>query len=382
VLKCTALLLLAFFQTVVATMSSSSSSAYNMENLRKNLSIFGSRVKESGNVASKTLGERITAASSKMKEYFATPTQADQLVEAATSESLVGPDWGKNLEICDMVNAQRMSSTVVVKAILRRLMLKQPHVQMLTLSLLEMAAKNCDTVFQDIASEKVLDEMVKMADDPAGDITVREKTLRMIEAWGEATEDLRYLPIFEETYKSLKARGVRFPGRDAESLAPIFTPPASVPTAQPTQVPAFAGKDPTETVAVARNSCELLSTVLSSAPQQEALKDDLTIHMVQQCQQSLNAVRGVIQRAGDNETLLFEALAVHDDLEKVLKKHEEMVTGVDLPASEEPAQLVAVQAGEGEDVSEPGLVRHRGGGGGGAAAPQKPKGKDDDMIVF
>jgi hypothetical protein len=130
-------------------------------------------------------------------------------------------------------------------------------------------------MFSEVASEKVLDEMVKMVDDRTTSTENREKALKLIEAWGESTEELRYLPIFEETYKSLKSRGIRFPGRDEESLAPIFTPPQSV--SRSSAVTGFLAEDTSpentkEAFDVARNSVELLNTVLTSSPQLEALK--------------------------------------------------------------------------------------------------------------
>lgn len=92
--------------------------------------------------------------------------------------------------------------------------------------------------------------------------------------------------------QSLRSRGIRFPGRDDESLAPIFTPPRSVPAAEPYSDAAQDGYQeiPDESFApvraapsvqvdeafeVARNSVELLSTVLSSSPQKEALEVSL-----------------------------------------------------------------------------------------------------------
>ena len=82
--------------------------------------------------------------------------------------------------------------------------------------------------------------------------------------------------------QSLKSRGVRFPGRDNESLAPIFTPPrsASAPEADVIlphpiryDIPmrSFTSEQTKEAFDVARNSIELLYTVLSSSPQQEVL---------------------------------------------------------------------------------------------------------------
>ena len=87
--------------------------------------------------------------------------------------------------------------------------------------------------------------------------------------------------------QSLKSRGIRFPGRDEESLAPIFTPPQSVSRSsagagpgfevQSRDVTGFLAEDTSpentkEVFDVARNSVELLNTVLTSSPQQEALK--------------------------------------------------------------------------------------------------------------
>ena len=74
--------------------------------------------------------------------------------------------------------------------------------------------------------------------------------------------------------QSSKLRGIRFPGRDNQSLAPIFAPPRSVTTPEvhvghPGQiqhdvpVQSFTPEQTKEAFDVARNSIELLSTVLS-----------------------------------------------------------------------------------------------------------------------
>lgn len=81
----------------------------------------------------------------------------------------------------------------------------------------------------------------------------------------------------------MKSRGIRFPGRDNESLAPIFTPPRTVSASESTpnlgqqlhrDIPAhtFSAEQTKEAFDVARNSIELLTTVLSSSPQQDALE--------------------------------------------------------------------------------------------------------------
>jgi hypothetical protein len=204
------------------------------------------------------------------------------------------------------------------------------------------------------------DEMVKMIDDRQTSIESREKALKLIEAWGESTEELRYLPIYEETYKSLKNRGVKFPGRDNESLAPIFTPPGaprsgSTPpgsgrgarNAEPLWTEAYEAPPPDfsnpssvkETLDVARNSVELLSTVLSSSPEQEALKDDITQTLVEQCRTSQTNLQRIIQRAGDNDPNLFEALNLNDELAKVLSKYEDSAAPIQSAPATTPTEV-------------------------------------------
>ncbi|KAG6542215.1 hypothetical protein Mapa_016343 [Marchantia paleacea] len=312
------------------------------DNLKDKFSALGEKLKVGGSDMSRKVSERMNSISGKMKELFLVPTPADKIVEEATSEILDGPDWSRNLDLCDQVNHEKISGQDAVRAIKKRIMIKHPTVQILALTLLETCVKNCDKMFSEVASEKVLDEMVKLIDDRQSSIESREKALKLIEAWGESTEELRYLPVFEETYKSLRSRGVKFPGRDNESLAPIFTPPQTAPSppigsnrgrSSPTPfwseefaAPNTDPSDPSnvkETFDVARNSTELLATVLSSSPHQEALQDDITTTLVEQCRQSQFNLQRIIQRAGDDDPTLFEALNLNDELQKVLDKYDE-----------------------------------------------------------
>jgi hypothetical protein len=112
---------------------------------------------------------------------------------------------------------------------------------------------------------------------------------------------------------------------------------------------------------VARNSIELLSTVLTSSPQQDALKDELTTTLVEQCRQSQYTVQRMVERAGDNEALLFEALNVNDEIQHILSKFEEMTKAPTSQSVPEPA-MIPVRVEEEESpraAPEDALVRNR-----------------------
>ncbi|XP_030463466.1 TOM1-like protein 1 [Syzygium oleosum] len=304
-------------------------------NLMEKVSAFGERAKISGAEVGRKMSAGVSLMSFKVKELFQGTTPGDKLVKDATSELLNGPDWALNLQVCDMINHEKINRGEVIRGVKRRLNAMSPRIQYLALVLLETCVKNCDMAFCEVASERVLDDMVKLIDDPQTIFSNRNKALKMIEAWGESRRELRYLPVYADTYKSLKARGICFPGRDDESLAPIFTPPASVLDSEPDftlarlmqhdmRIPTFTAEQIKEALEVARNSIELLATVLSSSPKQDVLQDELTTTLVEQCREAQCNVQRIAETAGDDEALLFKALKVNDEAQEVFSKYEQL----------------------------------------------------------
>lgn len=172
------------------------------DNLMEKVSAFGERLKIGGAEMGRKMTAGMTSMSFKMKELFqGGQNQAEKVVEDATADTLEEPDWATNLEICDMINTERINSVELIRGIKKRIMLKNPRVQYLALVLLETLVKNCEKAFSEVAAERVLDEMVKLIDDPQTVVNNRNKALILIEAWGESAEELRYLPVYEETYK-------------------------------------------------------------------------------------------------------------------------------------------------------------------------------------
>ncbi|XP_034711161.1 TOM1-like protein 1 [Vitis riparia] len=366
------------------------------DNLMEKVSALGERLRIGGVEVGRKMSEGMSSMSFKMKELFQGPNQAEKIVDEATAETLDEPDWALNLDLCDMINNEKVNTVDLIRGIKKRIMLKNPRVQYLALVLLETVVKNCEKAFSEVAAERVLDEMVKLIDDPQTVVNNRNKALILIEAWGESSDELRYLPVYEETYKSLKSRGIRFPGRDDESLAPIFTPPHSVSASESnaslaqqiqhdTPIHSFTPEQTKEAFDVARNSIELLTSVLSSSPQQDALKDDLTTTLVQQCHQSQFTVQSIIETAGDNEALLFEALNVNDEIQKVLSNYDELKKPSVVPPEPEPAMIpVAIEPDESPRCAkEDSLIRKPAGSRGGAQGGNNDEMMDDlDEMIF
>ncbi|KAI4384692.1 hypothetical protein MLD38_002811 [Melastoma candidum] len=120
--------------------------------LMDKVTALGERLKISGSEVTKKMSAGMSSMSLKAKELFQGPNQADMLVEEAISESLDSPDWSIYLEICDMINHERINSIELIRSIKKRIMVKSPRVQLLALVLLETCVKNCEKAFSEVAA--------------------------------------------------------------------------------------------------------------------------------------------------------------------------------------------------------------------------------------
>eukprot|EP00249_Psilotum_nudum_P014648 c24938_g1_i1 orf=669-2738(+) len=281
------------------------------------------------------------------------------LVERATSEMLIGPDWAKNLEICDVINTDPRRAKDIMKAIKKRLGNKLPKVQLLALTVLETMIKNCgDVVHHQVVERDILIEMVKIVRKQR-DLQVKEKILVLLNSWQEAF-GVKY-PQYYMAYDELQRSGFTLP-RQADDATPIFTPPQTHPI---TTYPPSPPRSPSRTslreemsiasdlpvmslteVQTARSGMEVLMEMLSAIDpsNKQALRDDVIMELVEQCHIAEQRVMQLVNSTSDEE-LLRQGLALNDDLQRVLTKHHAIESGT-LPKEHIPtapsAQLINV----------------------------------------
>lgn len=304
------------------------------------LAQWGEKLKTGGAQMSRML-------SGKMKEILQGPTPESKMVDEATLETLEEPNWGLNMRICAMINSEDFNGTEIVRAIKKKISGKNVVSQSLSLDLLEACTMNCEKVASEVASEKVLEEMVKMIQNPQTDPGNRERALQLIRAWGQS-EDLAYLPVFQQTYMSLKETSTQLP-LDAgnspplqhtlesymeESLPPSENYPVNNTGLHNTGHGTFAYdygslsvERKKELFEVARNSLEVLSSMLNTETEPKPRKDELTQSMLEKCKQSQPVIQMIIESTTDDEGILFEALNLNDELQQVISKFEELEAG-------------------------------------------------------
>lgn len=333
------------------------------------------------------MGRMVSLKVREMKDMLQTPTPESRIVDQATSPSLESPDWGLNLRICSLINGDELSGAEIVKAIKRKISIGggggDSKGLSLALELLEACAMNCEKVFSEIASEKVVEEMVtRLIENPEADRECQVRAMELIRAWGE-TEELNYLPVFRQTYENLKTRGM--PSQVEDGTFPSMqyslesymdqhpvSPPESYPipgaesngasgASLPYNYGGLSTEQKKEFLEITRNSLEVLSSLLSSAPEPNLTEDDLTMNMLDKCKESQPVVQRIVQSTTDDEGLLFEALNLNDELEKVISKFEEMQVSVkpdiqqrDLP--KESSSDVSKESSSTDAVHSPPLV--------------------------
>ncbi|KAL8224961.1 hypothetical protein R6Q57_017518 [Mikania cordata] len=302
-------------------------------------SSFGERLMTGGAQMSRIFG-------TKMKEILQAPTSESKIVDEATLETMEEPNWGLNLRICAMINAEEFNGTEIVKAIKKKISSNKNFVsQRLSLDLLEACTSNCDKVFSEVASEKVLDDMVSMIQDGRTDERNRMKAVRLIRAWGES-EELMYLPVFRQTHMNLKTNGIPVGSQSGNPSSgyklmesPVYEQPMHASDRYPIldmnlmglerdAIPYTDGgqsvEQKKELLLVSRNSLDLLSSILDSGMEPIPINDELTVCMLEKCKESLPVVQRIAETTTNDDILLFEALNLHDELEQVISRCSEI----------------------------------------------------------
>ncbi|KAI3954434.1 hypothetical protein MKW92_001929 [Papaver armeniacum] len=309
------------------------------------------------------------------------------LVERATSDKLIGPDWAMNVEICDLMNRDATQIKYIIRGIKKRLKSKNLKVKVLALTLLDTVLKNCGNfVHMHIVDKEIHLVLVKLGTKKYNE-AVSDKLDSVLETWKEVIGSARrrHPQHYDAQCDIGRAGGTVF-SKGSDMPLPMYTtnPRAHPSTSDSQNHGTDSSSDsefPTLSLTDIQNVSaliDILSDMLSAIDpaDKEGLKQDVLVDLVAQSRSYKQRLVHLINTASDEE-LIRRGLSLNDELHQILAKYQSMVSGTavqtEKPDPDAPLMdikdLIVTTEDEGSSAST-------------TAANQPPPGPIMDLLSF
>ncbi|KAK7793068.1 hypothetical protein R5R35_013513 [Gryllus longicercus] len=142
---------------------------------------------------------------------FRSTSNFDKLLEKATSNLRLEPDWPTILQICDLIRQGDVQPKYALGAVKKKLYNANPHSAMFGLLVLESCVKNCGHLIHDeVGTKQYMEQLRELVKTTSHD-NVKAKVLELIQAWAYAFRNSPKYRAVQDTLNIMKTEGYKFP---------------------------------------------------------------------------------------------------------------------------------------------------------------------------
>lgn len=142
---------------------------------------------------------------------FRSTATFDKLLEKATSQFLMEPEWPSILQICDLIRQNDVQPRYALGALKKKMTSTNPHTALYAFLVLESMMKNCGpSVHDEVTTKPFLDFIYDTLRTTTHE-NVKNKILELIQVWNHAFRKSTKHQFLKDTMSQMKADGFKFP---------------------------------------------------------------------------------------------------------------------------------------------------------------------------
>lgn len=157
---------------------------------------------------------------------FRSSQNFDKLLDKATTNLKLEPDWNSVIQICDAIRQGDVQPKTALAAIKKKISNPNPHVALYALLVLESCVKNCGTLIHDEVGTKQYMEQLKDLVKTTTHEDVKQRVLELIQAWAHAFRNIPKYRAVQDTLNIMKTEGYVFPAlKESDAMFVANTAP-------------------------------------------------------------------------------------------------------------------------------------------------------------